>query len=260
MADPVPPQVATAARSLDLGEPHGVYPGPANLLYALLWWGYGTIVGSIGIACLSPGAGVAGNGSAWGKTVTVLIGVVALICALAMAWRGVQIIRNRKLYLYIGGIIYTHPSGRAKWCASWQDAQVYWGDGSKRNFENYRVVFPQGGRVKWGVGVLGDQEYRARMVGPQMRRLSTAWKLPVALGRFRSGEAVEFGPLTVDARGVALIDKAKTLPWSQVTSVALRGRIALIITGTEKRRISVPLKRIPDLNVLLKVIEVARGS
>lgn len=238
------------ARSLDLGELHRAYHAPNNYLFAFLWWGYAFIVGSIGIAAF--------GGTVLNKAIMILIGLIVVGCAAAMVWRGLQTIRNRKLYLYPGGIVYTHPSGRAKWYATWQDARVYWGSGSRRNFESYRIVFPQGGRVRWGIGTLGNQELLAQRVGPQARRLSAAHNTPMALDRLRSGQTLEFGPLLVDGHGVIYRDK--DLHWREVASVALLGRIALIIRSTNKRGISVPMKRIPDLSVLLKVIEVAPSS
>jgi hypothetical protein len=216
-------------------------------------------VGLFGASGLDPGQGIAGNGSAWGRGVTVLIGVIALIGALAMARRGVRVIRHRKLYLYTGGIVYTNPSGRAKWCAPWHEARVYWGAWYRPDFDGYRVVFfPQGGRVRFGVGNVASEEVLARGVGPQLRMLSTAAKLPAVLDRLHSGETVQFGPLTVDAHGVT--HRAMTLPWPQVTAVTVLERATLIITATQKRSIRVPTKKIPDLSVLLNVTEDARSS
>lgn len=259
MADPVPAQVATAARSVDLGELHGVYACPANLARLFLWWSYGGIVGASGIAALTSGPGFEGNGSAVSRGVTALVGAVLTICAAAMVWRGVQIVRNRKLYLYTGGIVYTHPSGRAKWYGAWRDVQVFWGQGNTRNAESYRIVFPQGGRVRWGVmTAFRDSKLLTQGVGAQARRLNAAQTLPSVLERLRSGEVLEFGPLLIDIKGV--IYREKDFAWREVTSVVLVGRIALNFLATKKRRITVQLTKIPDLDVLLRVIEVARSS
>jgi hypothetical protein len=249
MAEPVPPQVANAARSLDLGELHGVYPGPVNVLWLLMWWGYAFMVGGSGFAVL--------GGTLASRAIWIPAGVILLACAAWMVWRGVQIIANRKLYLYPGGIVYTHPSGRAKWYGTWEDTQVYWGMGNARGAENHRIVFPQGGKIKWGGFVSGNPEVRARQVGPQARMLSAARKTPLALERLRAGETLEFGPLLVDVQGVIYRDKE--LRWSQVASVTVYGRYSLIFAGKKKRGFRVSLFKIPDLNVLLKVIEAARS-
>lgn len=258
MADPVPAKVAAAAQSLDLGELHGVYNGPSNFVFVFLWWGYAFIVGGSGIGILSPGANV-GRGSTAGRAIAILIGVALAAGGAAMVWRGLQIIVNRKLYLYTGGIVYTHPSGRAKWYGAWQDVQVYWGQGNIRSSENYRIVFPQGGRVRWGV-MTSRQDVMAQRngVGAQARRLSTAHVLPLMLDRLRSGEMLEFGPLYIDGKG--LIYKQMDVAWPEVTSVTVLGRLALIFHITKKRRFSIKLEKIPDLNVLLRLIEVARSS
>ncbi|MBR7827652.1 hypothetical protein KDK95_15140 [Actinospica sp. MGRD01-02] len=259
MADPVPAQVATAAQTLGLGELREVHNGPSNAVYVFLWWGYAFIVGGPGFVMLSPSANLFGHGSAVGKVITILIGVVLVGGAAAMVWRGLRIIVNRKLYLYPGGIVYTHPSGRAKWYGAWQDVQVYWGQGAARGSEQYRIVFPQGGRVRWGVKTRYQDVMAERNgVGAQARRLSTAHVLPLMLDRFRAGEMLEFGPLHIDRKG--LIYERLDVAWPEVTSVTVLGRIALIFHLTEKRRFSVKLGKIPDLNVLLRLIEIARSS
>lgn len=256
MADAVPPQVAAAAQTADLGELHGVYTVTSNLLLAILWWGYAAIVGPSGLVSITAGLG---SDSATRKTITLLLGVVLTLCAAAMIWRGVQILRNRKLYLYKRGIVYTHPSGRAKWYGTWQDVQVYWGQGTTRNSEGYRVVFPQGGKVRWGlITFYRDAKILTEGVGAQARKLSAAHKTPIALKRLHAGETLEFGPLLVDVQGV--IGKGKDFTWPEVTSVVLLGRISLIIQATKKRRIGAPLDKVPDLNVLLRVIEAARSA
>ena len=91
-----------------------------------------------------------------------------------------------------------------------------------------------------------------------MRRLSAAHKTPIALERLHAGETLEFGPLLVDVHGV--IGKGKDFAWREVTSVVLLGKISLVIHATKKRRIGMPLDKIPDLNVLLRVIEAARSA
>jgi hypothetical protein len=256
MADAVPPQVAAAAQTADLGELQGVYTVTSNLLLAFLWWGYAAIVGPSGLVSITAGLG---SDSATRKTITLLLGVVLTLCAAAMIWRGMQIIRNRKLYLYKRGVVYTHPSGRAKWFGAWQDVQVYWGQGNTRNSEGYRIVFPQGGKVRWGlITFYRDAKILTEGVGAQARKLSAAHKTPIALKRLHAGETLEFGPLLVDVQGV--IGKGKDFAWPEVTSVVLLGRISLVIHATKKRRIGTPLDKVSDLNVLLRVIEAARSA
>ena len=137
--------------------------------------------------------------------------------------------------------------------------QVYWGQGATRNSEGYRIVFPQGGKVRWGlITFLRDAKVLTEGVGAQARKLSAAHKTPIALKRLHAGETLEFGPLLVDVQGV--IGKGKDFAWREVTSVVLLGRISLIIHATKKRRIGTPLDKIPDLNVLLRVIEAARSA
>jgi hypothetical protein len=255
--DPVPAQVAAAARSRGLGEPYGHAGCPGNSVYVFLWWCWGVMVGVFGVdCCLSPGRGVAGDDSMWGRGVTVEIGVIALVGALAMARRGVQVIRHRKLYLYTGGIVYMPPSGRAPWCAPWREVQVYWGPLLGSGLDRYRIVFPQDGRVRFGVGTGGSEKALACGVGPQLRMLSTTAKLPVLLNRLHAGEAVQFGPLTVDSHGVTR--RTKTLPWPHIRTVAVSAEANLVITATQEHSITVDMWKIPDISVLLKVAEDAR--
>lgn len=250
MADPVPARVETIAESLDLGELHGVFTGPSNTLYVLMWWGYAFIIGGPGVVTL--------GGSEQGTSYTVPLGVLLTLCGAAMAWRGIQIIRHRRLYLYTGGIVYTHPSGKAKWYGTWPDVEVYWGQGTARGSESYRIVFPQGGKVRWGVFTTNrDPRILSEGVGGQARKLSAARILPIALEQLRAGEMLEFGPIHVDSKG--LIYRTQDLPWREVTAVRLLGRIALQIFATKKRHVSVPFRKIPNLTVLLRLIEISRN-
>ncbi len=199
-------------------------------LSSTLWWAYAGVVGASGLAAISAGPGSADNLSATRKTITLLIGVVLTLCAAAMIWRGVQIIRNRRLYLYERGIVCTHPSGRAKWYGAWQDVQVCWGQDTTRNSEGYRIVFPQGGIVRWGLMTLfRDAKILTEGVGAQARKLSAAHKTPIALKRLHAGEALEFGPLLVDVQGV--IGKGKDFAWREVTAVVLHSRVRAAASG-----------------------------
>jgi hypothetical protein len=256
MADAVPPRVAAAVQSADLGELHGVYTVTSNLLLAILWWVNAfAIVGPSGLVALSVSPGSVDNDSAMREIITRLLGVVLTLCAAAMIWRGVQIVRNRKPVQVRHRL---HPpvgTGEMVWDLARRAGVLRPG----RNSEEYRIVFPQGGKVRWGlITFFRDARMLTEGVGAQARKLSAARKTPIALKRLHAGETLEFGPLLVDVQGV--IGKGMDFAWREVASVVLFGKMSLVIQATNKRRIGTRLEKIPDLSVLLRVIEAARSA
>ena len=74
---------------------------------------------------------------------------------------------------------------------------------------------------------------------------------------FQDGERVYFGPLAIQQNELRLEEKdraALVIPWSQVRSVNIQAGM-LVIDIDEKRSIRLPVARVPNLELLLQIIQ-----
>jgi len=74
---------------------------------------------------------------------------------------------------------------------------------------------------------------------------------------FQDGERVYFGPLVIQQTELRLEEKDRsplTIPWSQVRSVKVEAGM-LVIDCDGNRRIRMPVARVPNLELLLQIIQ-----
>ncbi|MDD5468907.1 MAG: hypothetical protein PHS96_13980 [Anaerolineales bacterium] len=78
--------------------------------------------------------------------------------------------------------------------------------------------------------------------------------LPAAIARFKAGERVDFGPLSLHPR--ALHCHGRALAWEQVMGVTVQsGR--LVIELASQRPMRIPVAQIPNVELLLQVARLA---
>lgn len=256
----VPARVAAAAKAQGLHDFHGGYRRPDNVMYVIFWavlvfflvqltWSY----------LVDPQLGVLGTGSASSRNITRLIGLALALCLAYSVRRVVGSWRLRKFYLYAEGLVSTSGSGRVRRACTWDGVRVYFsGNGrSGSTLRSYRYVFSKGGTYRFGVLAHSSQNRPPRDgVWLRSRALNLAAKLPEALENFHAGHIAVFGPCIVDIEGVTY--RARTLPWSKVVSVAVLSDTYLHFRSSVKGKgMRVQMSRIPDSDVLLKLVEAA---
>lgn len=74
---------------------------------------------------------------------------------------------------------------------------------------------------------------------------------------FEAGERVYFGPLVIQQEALRLEENDSTpltIPWTQVHSVNIEAGM-LVIDAEENRRIRLPVARVPNIELLLQIIQ-----
>jgi hypothetical protein len=222
----VPPLVDAAARSMGLGEIRARHQCPRNGVRVFLELAAAVSLLTVVAQNAGSSQGLAGIHRSWAVIALNLIFVLPAAALLLMA---AMTRLNRVLYLYSGGLVITRITGRI-----WRAA----------------LVFGRPGLRKPGVLVRG--------VGPQLRIVSCAAKLPGALDRLNAGEELDFGPVSIDSAGIT--DSAMTLHWPDVTMAMISFGTDLLVAGTGERKILARCKQIPDLSVLEILIAQATGT
>jgi len=168
------------------------------------------------------------------------------------------ILRGRRLEVSLHGAGIVYQNGRTRISIPWQDIQRL--HASAVRYGIFGLI--------WG----GEMEVRLDIRGGQQIRLTRAIaKLPDLVEKikrniyphllasytraFNQGQALEFGPLTLNGEGV--MRAGRLLPWAQLASADLqRGVLKLTpVKGGPGRRITLPAQQIPNLDVCLQLIQ-----
>jgi len=170
--------------------------------------------------------------------------------------RAIQVAR-RRLYLYAGGIVW-QVGGRARALAWAEIAQIYtvmvryglfglvWGS-------RLRVTLvPSRGRLIHLTEDLADLDtllqHIKHSVYPRL--------LAQSRQAFNAGEALPFGPLTLQRDGI--LRHGRVIPWRAVRTTNLdSGRLTITFTeGQTQSRVRIPVSRIPNADLCIQLIEV----
>jgi hypothetical protein len=121
-----------------------------------------------------------------------------------------------------------------------------------------RRFWIKNGPARWSVHYeVGNSDGLAQAVSEEIVRRG----LGPALKRIAEGEALTFGPITVDRGGIKL--KERSLPWEQVSSVGeavVRGaggvgrRLTVQQVGSDREWASVEDAKVPNLELLLAIV------
>lgn len=168
------------------------------------------------------------------------------------------ILRGRQLEvsLYGAGIVYQH--GRNRISIPWQDIQRL--HASAVRYGIFGLIW--GGEMEVRLDIRGGQQIRLTRAIAHLPDLVEKIKrniYPHLLAGytrvFNQGQALEFGPLTLNGEGV--LRAGRLLPWTQLASAELeRGVLKLTpVKGGPGRRMKLPAHQIPNLDVCLQLIQ-----
>ncbi len=142
-----------------------------------------------------------------------ICGLIALIflVLLIVTYLG----RNRRVYVYEHGLIVVRNNGIE--AIRWDEIAVVWHRVKKRSRYGYSHTYilecRDGSTFQLG-GFATDQK-----LGAIIEQKTAELLLPEAQRAYQQGQALSFGPFTVDQSGLTY--KKKTLPWNEVAKIQL---------------------------------------
>lgn len=222
-----------------LGEPVRVFDGRSA---ARRTWAWLALL-SLAAAALIPAAVVYLHDRLWWVGVPAL--VLSMGYAAAAGWiagRDRPRLRNRVARLYTGGLSVTGPGGEAGY--TWDELVSVTVSG---------VPGGPGGRVRWRFTIvahdgsvlrLGDDIPDVRALGVAVAHEVTARIVPVHAAAVKAGEAVCFGPFTVDLDGVE--KDGERLPWSAVRDVVIENGLVTVHARPGRTDLMTVAAQMPD--------------
>jgi hypothetical protein len=244
-----------------LGQLINVYR-PSHRRRVLAWVG---LAASLGAGIISASAG----GYRWylattqyGPAVVGRWSTPWFIAAAAFAGLGLTIAillwRSRRLEVGLYGAGLTYQRGRRRLMVPWQDIQRL--HASAVRYGIFGLIW--GGEMQVRLDLKGGQQVRLTRTLADLPDLVEKIKrniYPHLLANytraFNQGQALEFGPLTLNGDGVAR--SGRLLPWVDLASADLdRGVLRLTpAQGASARRMRIPAHQIPNFDVCLQLIQ-----
>ncbi len=190
----------------------------------------------------------------WSTPWFITAGGFGAFCLLILVflWRG----RRLEVGLYGAGIVY--QLGKKRISVPWQD--IYRLHASAVRYGIFGLIW--GGDMEVRLDIRGGQQIRLTRTIANLSDLVEKIKrniYPFLLAgytrAFNQGQALEFGPLTLNGEGI--MRSGKLLPWSELASADLeRGLLQLTpVKGGTGRKMKLPAHKIPNLDVCLQLIQ-----
>jgi hypothetical protein len=247
MPDPPESIVDTAERTGFGRVEHAFRPTYANSVVATVFF--------LGLTVLF---GVATTATAKPVGVLVLGGFTAAALLLT-GWGAVEIwqLIGRRFYLCEGGLLAAERHTRVTRTVAWADIVAIWryhlqwiAQDGPMMLHRCRLRLADGTRLNLEKPPLVDGEELCR----QVERRSARARLPQVLAELESAGRVEFGPLTLTRDGIRTADGGQ-VSWPEVALVRLRRVRLRIRTHAGAEPVSVLARRIPNLLILLTILD-----
>ncbi|MDG4832566.1 hypothetical protein O7627_25120 [Solwaraspora sp. WMMD1047] len=194
------------------------------------------------------------------KPVGVLVlAAVTAAALLATGWGVVDTWRllGRRCYLCEGGLLVAERHARVTRTVAWTDIVAIWryylqwiAQDGPMMLSRCRLRLADGTRLNLEKPPLVDGEE----LGRQVERRSAHARLPQVLAELESAGRVAFGPLTLTSDGIRTAGGGQ-LSWSDITLVQLRRVRLRIRTHDGGQPVSVLARRIPNLLILLTILD-----
>ncbi|MFI7079718.1 DUF6585 family protein [Micromonospora sp. NPDC049903] len=243
----LPDSIEDTAREIGFGRVERAFRPTYSLTITstLAFLGFGVLFGfamtavttTVGIVVMGGLTGAAMLGVGWGAVDT---------------WRLIQ----RRFYLCEGGLLAAEHHTRLTHAIAWTDIAEIWryhlrfySEGGATTMHRCRLRLTDGTRINLEKPPLVDGEELCE----QVERRSASARLPQMLAELESAGRVEFGPLTVTPDGIA--SAGAYAAFSDIAVVRLRRVRLTISTRDGQKPVSVPVRRVPNLWMLLLILE-----
>lgn len=183
--------------------------------------------------------------------------IMALIVGGGSAW-GWWRIRNLVVGLYQQGLAMFDHQGLRQ--IRWDEAEAIWQSVTRHQRYGRTVNTTHLYTVQKNDGtqiILDDRLVDVGTLGNKVITTCSMALLPKLIGRYNSGQRVEFGPLAIDKEGI--YHKNKPLPWNEVTSVDMQ-RGWITVRKGKRKWANVAVAQTPNALIFWQMVKQIRGG
>ena len=214
------------------------------------WIGFGVVLMAIALAI----------GVDW-STINIPAGMctagIFIVFGNLLALPGALRARSVKVTLYDSGFTYSDSKGQAS--MRWDEIAAVWtqyvhGSKGRTRLAAYIVQGRDGTKIVLNPNTIAKGQALGQYI--QQRSLDTL--VPAYLNVYHNGQTLGFGPVQLSRAGLAVQDK--TLPWDHVQNASANGWLLTINQSGLKAWATLEVSQIPNVRVLLAVIERLTGG
>jgi hypothetical protein len=250
----LPENVARAAYEARLGQLTGVYPRAKMIGLLVAVW---ILFAILALVAWSNSGSNANDAPVAVPILMVGLPLLAALWATAVNPIFNPRVRARKVYTFTDGFVEVASNGAATPRRFDSVAGLY--QAIVRNSTNgiqtgttysYKLIFTDGTTTKMN-------NYTADMaeLGPQIMKGVTNAQLPGAVAAIKNGQTLAFGPMTINAHGIAT-DSKPLAPWTQIVKIdVVQGNIRLAQAGQRTPWGTFQCAKVPNLYTFLWLTE-----
>jgi hypothetical protein len=239
-----PTEVYQQAAMYQLGTPTAFYQPSLTNPVAIMGLTIGVIVVDVVLAIVILGLG-------WIVSLLIAIPILMIVyCIRALT------AYNLRVYLFQNGFVYS--KGSQSEVIRWDQVRTVW----------QRVLSSRYGRVSYRYTIerLDGTTFRvdtmlknASMLGQNIQQEVTRVHMPQAIAAYNAGNALPFGPFSVNLQGFRKGNEV--LPWNQVQGLLFKkGNILVKVVGSSRNGASARISSIPNCLVFIKLVDYARSQ